>query len=164
MTKSPAQIAEFCKQVVAILDRENYPRDIGCGHLGLSFGYAGLSIDFLARGKRLLITIYSYKWSPRIEKKCKSCGHVHVIRNSKEITAKRKIHLARAHKTAEALRSKVIEIWNGLDDSTGISFVVDRQTPNSLRLALDNGELKTGYCERFNEWLAPAHKLTERKK
>lgn len=149
-------LADHVKKIVAAMDRQNFPKSIGCSHLGIGFPLQGLSIDFLSSGGRLLVTIYCNRYTKRKEKACKCCGHVTVIKPSKEIVYSRRTHLARAQAIADALGTTISNSWNGMDRSTGISVVFGRRAPDSLMVALATGSQKPGACEAFEKWITEA--------
>lgn len=157
MSRHANALASYIAKVVKILDRKPPSGEIYCSHHGVSFGYGDLSIGLASRGRKLQVMIYRTSGPRPINRKCSKCGHVRVIRRDlpKQTVEQ---HDERREAVERALKSPVIEKWNGGDGADGQSFVLARPCPKALADALA-GRNVSGAAERFEQWLTPAYRI-----
>lgn len=123
-----ATLADLIRSKLAALDRDNYPVDGLCSHLGISMKCGDDIIGLSDYKGMLLITMY--RGDSKYQKNAR--GDTEVIGYSK------KEHVRKAKIAAVAASSEIHKTWNGYDGSDGISVCLWRSCPASLSVAISN--------------------------
>ena len=128
-------LARKIAERVSVLDAAEFPETVICSHHGDFLKHANLRIGITHRGRKLLVTIYDRRVTVRGFVRCRVKEE---FDEGSWVGFNKEIHQARADTVAAALKSPIVDQWNGKDGHTGISIVLGRECPAIILAGVAN--------------------------